>query len=373
MQSTGREKRSTRRAKIQTVALFALGIVLFSFTLGLRHNYFFSSEESSTIIPTQQAKNFPWNPELMHHLPDQCEKTLVFPFRVGCPSSCDNYLNASSKSTSLYKSASQSKDPSTQRQREPLPYYYRIHMAWDFGKVLWYDPQQHENETEHPRRFRAPLSMVRRFVQSSDRLTAQVQRQAKKLGLNATQDDSPLQEQLFIKPQTKMHLSLAYFCCIPEEDAVPVQFAMQDWIASRTRREVLSSQGAPKLGFESLRCWKERFDSITNIIVADKTSQGYLMTLYLDLVNFVQKAVPSYNPMIVPRQDQMPFHVTLSGVHYGDIYGGNSIDPLLPVMAKITQEITQETDWQSEMSNVPLNYLPYVSNPAIHNQPSVNQ
>lgn len=92
-----------------------------------------------------------------------------------------------------------------------------------------------------------------------------------------------------------------------------------------------------KIRFDRLECWKERHNSITNIVVGDDQLQKTIIPIYMDLVHYVQQRVPSYNPMVVPRAEQMPFHITMIGTYYGSKEEGASIDPMLPVMAQVTQ------------------------------------
>jgi len=234
-------------------------------------------------------------------------------------------------------------------------------VMWTFGSMERYNPNDLDASQSS---FKCPIEMVQSFVTSQHRLSGFVAAESQKRGLNSTEKTtSSGGTMLFIKPQKKMHLSLAYLCCIREEEKKTVHLAVQNWVAQRAARLTKDIE----LRFNKLQCWKERKNSITNIIVNDETTQKALLLVYMDLVEFIRNAVPSYDPMVVPRQDQMPFHITLAGVYYGSNEDGNSIDPLLPVMAEVTQSISQDTDWFPTTSKMTLSFLPNVTNPVKHN------
>lgn len=251
----------------------------------------------------------PFPPAWMRYQePATCQHVHVYPFRVGCPSTCSREIDGG-----------------------PM---YRMHVAWKFGYL-------HESSDS----FRgAPRKFVEGFKVSLDHVS------------DLLSDHHNVTGNLRIKRQVKMHMSLAYFCCIPDLERAAVQEAMREW------SEHHYESPRTKVRFDRLECWKERHNSITNIVVGDDRLQKTLFPIYMDLVHYVQQRVPSYNPMVVPRTEQMPFHITLIGTYYGSKEQGASIDPMLPVMA----QVTQAEDIFHDLPPLSLDFAPYVSNPTVH-------
>ena len=170
---------------------------------------------------------------------------------------------------------------------------------------------------------------------------------------------------LHLIPQKFIHSSLAYLCCIREEEIEVVQKTLDTWWNKAKWGHLTAS-------FNRLECWKVRPNTVTNIIIGDDLLQEALWPAYMDLMSAIRKNVPTYNPLVVPRQDQMPFHITLVGASYGsDVIGGNSIDPALPTLASITRSITKNTFELRNLPRLKLDFKPHrQSTPVIHNAAS---
>ena len=105
-----------------------------------------------------------------------------------------------------------------------------------------------------------------------------------------------------------MHLSLAYFCCIREDEFHLLKQTMYEWTMEVAPFDI-------PISFDEVQCWHERHNSITELIVADNDSQFRLMRVYEDLVARIEGRAGIPIESVVPRSLQMPFHVTLMGFH----------------------------------------------------------
>jgi hypothetical protein len=76
---------------------------------------------------------------------------------------------------------------------------------------------------------------------------------------------------LIRKPQARMHLSLAYFCCIREDEFRWLkQTTMYEWTMEIFPLNV-------PIAFDEVQCWHEQCNSVTKHILADNDSQVQLI------------------------------------------------------------------------------------------------
>ena len=99
----------------------------------------------------------------------------------------------------------------------------------------------------------------------------------------------------------------AYLCCLQQDQALKTVELMKQWVQQRDFDF--------KVKFDRLECWHERLNSVTNILQVDEASQLTIMGILQDLEHFLEY----HNiPIVVPRTEQMPFHVTVIGVRLGE-------------------------------------------------------
>jgi hypothetical protein len=270
----------------------------------------------------------------------QCQETVYQPFLVGCPVDCRPYR--------------------TKKNDDDLPFansknesvYYRLTLEWYLGqaKLERHPPLPKPNTYyDKGKNYQCSNEFVDAFGMASDRLeTALLQHQ---------QQQQSLYADLTVKPQTRMHLSLAYLCCLTLEEAYHVREILQEFVhnAKHTTFRI------PNVNFVRIECWKERFNSITHIIVVDNASQRRLLRLLQTLEEQIRQAGI---PVPIARTTQMPFHSTLLGVQLGDKYSTDpqhNIDPILPVSYQALQAIHRDI-WPTNGIAFDIAHLPKYSN-----------
>lgn len=205
-----------------------------------------------------------------------CQKTAVFPFRVGCPKECSRAISID----------------------EPM---YRMSMAWYFAK-----PDQPEGIAyDKGVNYQCPKPFVENFRSASSMMTS----------IQTTSPD------LNLALQDRMHVSLSYLCCLRRNET--------GWAREIMYRWVLENQPFNfQLKFEKVQCWHERHNSVTVIIIADDATQRTLMKLNQDLEHQLlkQKGIATE----IHRSQQMPFHMTLFGVYRGAKGNFTGVDFLPP-------------------------------------------
>ena len=248
-------------------------------------------------------EKFHFHPELFHEEP-RCQKTLHFPFRVGCPADCTPYSG--------------------------FPEGRRLTMQWYFGEPIKYEPklslEQQVSYYNRGRNFQCPKEFVGTFQKAN--------RDAVARG-NRTIPAPDLRFHL----QKSMHLSLVYLCCLTKEQSEKAQGILLDmidhWTASVTVR------------FDQVQCWHETPSSVTNIVKVDDESQCKLFQL-LRIITGRLKAEGI--PVWIPREDQMPFHVTLVGMRLGknveSCLPHYNISSTIPAIYSIMQQISNDYQWE---------------------------
>jgi ribosomal protein L17 len=190
-------------------------------------------------------------------------------------------------------------------------------MGWNFGQPILFEPSQLPNAYEYGFNYQCPRIFVENFVHASQDLERQVKTEIPDIN---------------IKQQERLHLSLAYFCCLRRNETDWVREITQEWIHHHHPFDFT-------VKFNKLECWHERHNSVTNIIVGDDATQSVLMKMLHDLYDTIHRRAGI--KMEIPRENQMPFHVTLSGIFYGTKEEGDNIRPQIPVIHKLVSKISQ--------------------------------
>lgn len=199
-------------------------------------------------------------------------KTKIFPFRTGCPEGC-----------SKLRAAAALKLEDT---------YFRTGTLWSLsGRHL-------QNASQIEQKIRAE-SVPRDFGTSFDLVESEIMREVQELPF-------ALEHMMFYHQQKSMHLSLSYDCCWTEEEVQNFQLVFRRWLG-QTRFNL-------HLHFTHLECWLERFNSLTIIAVVDSAAQRELLRWNHQLNELLR----SHDiPVLVQREDQMPFHMTVLGIYLG--------------------------------------------------------
>jgi 2'-5' RNA ligase len=258
----------------------------------------------------------------------QCQETIYQPFLVGCPVDCRPYRK---NSTDL---------PSANNQNETM--YYRLTLEWYLGQAkLELHPPLPQPNTYYDmgKNYQCSNEFVDAFGRASDRLETALSHDA---------------DHLTFKPQTRMHISLAYLCCLTLAEAYHVREILQEFVHAQTTFRI------PNVNFVRIECWKERFNSITHVIVVDNASQQRLLRLLQKLEEQIQQAGI---PVPIARTTQMPFHSTLLGVQIGDKYSTDpqhNIDPIVPISFQALQDINRDI-WPKNGIAFDITHLPKYS------------
>lgn len=199
-----------------------------------------------------------------------CPRTSFFPFKIGCPtaSGCSQF----------------------RRVTQPMNTFGAY---WTFGELGGlHDAHVRAELSDSAIRKRFPLAntqFVRRFFAAEDALER---------GMN-------LPRRLQLNHQDMIHLSLSYVCCVTPEEIAIAKRVVRDFAQRNSNLSI-------PIHLNSLACYHERVNSVTNILVADDTAQQRILKINHELANALNTAgVPVY----IERMRQMPFHFTLLGVH----------------------------------------------------------
>lgn len=261
--------------------------------------YSISSHRRAVGRTRAATSNIQWKDErwMSKEYPKSCQKTVFHPFRVGCPQQCartQNAINATHNES-----------------------FYRMSIEWYFGQPQHFDhlPTYYSKGIN----YQCPSMLIDNFINASDRLVSEAQARIPRLQT---------------KRQRRVHMSLMYMCCLRPNETDWAREIMYQWVLDRRPFDLT-------VRFDKLECWHERLNSVTNIIVTDAPSQQRLMSLNHDLRDrFVQEGIP----VEVPREDQMPFHITLAGVQLGQGEGTaeDDISGYLKDIYNIVEPISKE-------------------------------
>jgi hypothetical protein len=151
------------------------------------------------------------------HSNKTCQVTTIFPFLVGCPERCK-------RATSL---------------DEPM---YRMAMSWYFAGLRHGKGEAYDLGIN----YQCPDKFVDNFrFASSSMETALTKNQG-----------------LRFHAQERMHLNLAYLCCLRRNETDWAREIMHQWVLDNYPFNF-------DVEFNKVECWHERYNSVTNIIIAD--------------------------------------------------------------------------------------------------------
>lgn len=257
------------------------------------------------------SKGVQFNPDLMHAKPIS-QRTIHFPFRTGCPHDCEPY-----------------------RQRmcldETATNFSRLTVQWYFGQTAKFDPKkawaEQNGATNYPKgiNFEAPEAFVRTFHAAARDLKDQGEQLLKVL---------PMKE-FKVHKQKNMHASLSYLCCLTPREAKKGMEVIDKWIDKTEFNFTVR--------FTEIQSWHESPNSVTNIVLVDESSQIQMMRMNHDLNQHLESAGV---PVIVPREDQMPFHATVAGFRFskkGETFNPVfDITPQLPEIYSLVHDISEK-------------------------------
>jgi 2'-5' RNA ligase len=255
------------KSSMMAVVTMSISILLFLLREG-------PAVEFKYAVPST-AQQFP---NIMH-TESRCQKASIFPFRVGCPASCADWRSDVPVDSSEI--------------------FYRTNIAWYFGQPAAYVPAS-KTQTAYDQgiNFQCPLALAENFVDASTDLAHRVQ-------TRIPDTTARPNTRLRVNHQARMHLSLAYICCLRANET--------DWIREIMNQWVMDTQPFDfHITFDKVQCWHERSNSVTEIILVDAASQRKLTTFNHDLARRLEA---SGFPVSVPHEMQMPFHMTLQGFH----------------------------------------------------------
>lgn len=246
---------------------------------------------------------------------DRCQSTKIKPFRVGCPASCDRAIG-----------------------NETM---YRMGVEWYFGQPILFDESELPNAYDKGINYQCPRQFVENFIEASKRLGEEAK--------------ANLPNNITVKSQRRMHMSLAYMCCLRKNETNWVREIVHDWINANRPFDFT-------VRFNKLECWHERFNSVTNIIVGDNATQQTV----LKIVRSLYKAIEARGiPLNIKREHQMPIHSTLVGVHYGEGEGQQKDDirPYLAAIHEIVAPISKKYGnwWTGRVGRMRIRHDPVFS------------
>ena len=230
--------------------------------------------------------------------PGTCRRTRFMPFIAGCPKSCADL-----------------------RPDEPEDRFYKTAVIWRLGRLK----EIHNataaaalTDSTMSQRFTADPAYIRAFAAAEQSLTEKQALESRALGLGP----------LSLSQQRNVHMSLAYLCCLTSTEISTVHEVVGRWLQQQMDLDF-------RAVFDRVECWQERVDSITNIIVADEATQRTVMKLYQSLLRSIEDAGV---PQPVQRDDQMPFHMTLLGLHTAG--SGTDVSAYLAPVARAVDAAT---------------------------------
>lgn len=140
--------------------------------------------------------------------------------------------------------------------------------------------------------FQCNEALVHNFVEASDWLERET------LLLPPRQS-----QRLVTQKQRRIHVSLAYLCCLTKEE---IQWAHQIALEWVMRRQPFHWS----LRFDHVECVQVRPDAAGVLLVGDRETQQQLLRLNHELRDALEAAGV---PVVVSREEQMRFHASLMG------------------------------------------------------------
>jgi len=250
-------------------------------------------------------------------------KTKIFPFRTGCPEICHDLRVAAGSTLE--------------------DTYFRTGTLWSLsGRQLW-------NTSDMEKKIRAE-SLPEPFGNAFDSVEAEIMRELRELPFS-------LEHVMFFHQQRAPHVSLSYDCCFTKEEAMNFQLIFRRWLG-QTRFNL-------HLHFTHLECWLERFNSLTIVAMVDPAAQIQLLRWNHELN---QELLRHGIPVLVHREEQMPFHMTVLGVYLGNEFSPASRDRMEIFGEAICEKVSKVSATSGSIGTsaadpVILNFVPEVSKP----------
>ena len=263
------------------------------------------------------GKSVKFNPRLMH-TKTSSQRTLHFPFRTGCPHDCGPYR----KRLCLSDSAAS---------------YSRLTVQWYFGQAGKFNPNlpwEDQNGATYyskGKNFEGPEAFVRTFHAAAKDLKDK----GKELLGN------PTLKEFKVHKQKDMHAALSYLCCLTPVEAKKGMAVIDKWINETVFDFTLR--------FTNIQSWHESPNSVTNIVLVDDSSQIQMMKMNHDLNRHLEDAGV---PVVIPREDQMPFHSTVAGFRYsknGETFNhtfeiGSDLPKIFSLVHEVSEKYRQKWD-----------------------------
>jgi hypothetical protein len=243
------------------ISLVVVGIVVFHPTSG-------------GTLEEDQQETIDWPEPWMQELP-KCQTTLIKPFRMGCPATCQRAVDANET-------------------------MYRMHAAWYFGQAQLFPEMELPIAYEMGINYQAPRVYIENFIEAAQEVS------------DAASQSLP--SNITVAFQKDIHMSMAYLCCLRKNETYWIREIMSNWVNQRRPFQF-------HVQFNKLECWHERFNSATNIMVGDEATQQIVMKYVHELYDAIEEHGIH---MEILREQQMPIHATLVGLQYGE---GEQVDP----------------------------------------------
>lgn len=243
---------------------------------------------------------YDWRVLLGHHAVPACRKTILYPFKVGCPTA---------------KACASLRPHDTPRNAR----FFRTSVAWSFGALNGL--HQHAAVANlSDARLRARVHAAPRFVRGFVDLEDELERE--------------MPSGLVTKLQKELHVTMSYFCCLTSDEMKLLRKITQKWIDQQVGLAI-------PVHFNHVECSRERVNSVTTTLVADKKAQESLMSLNNHLQDTLMAADV---PIVVTRMHQMPFHATIVGFQTRDSKSiGGFLERIAEAVFKTGHQVSLKT------------------------------
>jgi hypothetical protein len=259
------------------------------------------------------------------------KKAKIFPFRTGCPNNCYRY-----RQKRLLKNES----------------LYRLNSRWILcDRKSYLDAMDYEKIIKRK-------NQIDYFVKRFDKLERTLRDEITKL-----KSSIAALNHLNFSIQRQIHLTLGYHCCLTKRE---ISLLKAVYLHFLTQRDIDFT-----VGFHGLECWLEQSNSITIIAIVDFNAEVELMKFNRALERDFQS---NHVPSILLRSDQMPFHVTVLGVHLGDENSNrkeDNIEPYGDQICAVVHNISLKEGnlGTSSTKSITINFIPELSKPRLFQSP----
>lgn len=207
---------------------------------------------------------------------NRCPRSTVYPSHTGCPQTCVR--------------------PDGAELSERL-YYFTV--VFYFGQSAAYNdtlpPKQ--SAYKHGINFQCPLALVRNFVNSGQKYVSR---------FTSNYTDSSSSSVILVD---KLHTTLSYICCLTKDEAYWAQQLAKQWVMDSYPFDF-------QMGFNRVECVTPRPNAWGTMLVADASTQHTLLAMNHQIRDLL---IAHDIPVIVPREQQYPFHISLASVILEDV------------------------------------------------------